>query len=226
MRSSLRVSRAALTGGVAIGVGSSAIFVVLLGAIALHETFPRLSIPDWALALIITMLATAGGLAFALLLARVRGEPIEWARTLTVGAVLPLAGAGGLVFAAQFEHLGTSRSDLTLPVFRLAFVSASFLVALACALIAGGVYAVPGTIRRALQVAAVTALTYFVCAIVLDVFPGFHVGGGDRAMPKVAAWSNLLAGIMGGYSAFHVLAHGSDQVNICKHNHRKSNPAA
>jgi hypothetical protein len=222
MRLSIRVSPVRLSSGVAIGVGSSAIFVVLLGGIAIHSAFPRLTVAEWALALVITALATLGGLVFALLVARVRREPIDYARTLTLAALLPLAGAGGLVFAAQFEHLGTSRADLTLPVFRAAFVSASFLVALVCTLIAGGLYAVPGTVRQALQAAFVTATTYLLCAIVLDLIPGFHVGGGNLAMPKVAALSNLLAGIVGGYFAFNVLVHRSDHVTSCEHAERKS----
>src|SRR5207245_510665 len=61
------------------------------------------------------------------------------------------------------------------------------------------------SVRRALEVAAMTAIAYALLALALDPIPGFHVGGGDRAMPKVAALCNLVAGIVGGASAFTAL---------------------
>jgi hypothetical protein len=179
---------------------------VLLGVIALSSVFRRLTIPGWAAAIVIIAVAVSAGVTYALLVARARGERILWARELTVAALLPLVGAGGLIYAAHFEPLGTSRPDLTLSVFRMAFVTASVLVAFVCTVLAAAFHGAPGAIRRSLQVAAITGVTYLACAIALDAIPGFHVGGGDHAMPKVAALCNLFAGMVGGYAAFVVLA--------------------
>jgi hypothetical protein len=198
-----------LAGGLAVGISASAIFVVLLAAIAVHMRFPRMIPPDGAIMIIVTALALAGGLTFAALVACRRGEPVLRWRTLAIGVVLPVTGLGGLLLAAKVEPLGTSRADLTLPVFRTAFVSASVLVAFVCTCAAALLLRVPAAVRCALAVAAVTGVTYLLLAVVLDPMPGFHVGGGDRAMPKVALICNLLAGLAGGSVAFRVLSRRS-----------------
>ena len=63
---------------------------------------------------------------------------------------------------------------------------------------------------RTLLVAAVTGLTYLLVTLVMDTIPGFHVGGGNMAMPKVAAISNLVAGLIGGTLAHLLLSAGTD----------------
>jgi hypothetical protein len=103
------------------------------------------------------------------------------------------------------EPFGVSRADLTLPVFRLAFITACCVIAFVCTLIAGWTFRVSGCVRRALEVAAITAIAYALLALALDAIPGFHVGGGDRAMPKVAALCNFVAGMLGGAAAFSAL---------------------
>jgi hypothetical protein len=161
--------------------------------------------PEAMLVLIISVLAVLSSLSYAVLVARARCDVAAWWRVLIVGASLPLAGAGALLLAAQVEPLGASRSDLTLPVFRFAFVGASFLVAFVCSLVGAATFGIHAAPRRALEVALITAAVYLMCALALDLIPGFHVGGGDRAMPKVAALCNFVAGVVGGAVAFGVL---------------------
>src|SRR5579859_1288447 len=202
-----------LSAGIPVGIGASAIFVVLLASIVVHERFPRVQAPDWLLAAIIIVLTFSTSVAFAFVTAAARDEQPVWWRTLLVGATLPLAGAAALlVVAARLEPLGSSRADLTLPIFRLSFVSASALIAFSCTLVSGWLFRVPGTPRRALAVAAITAVVYLVVALALDPIPGFHVGGGDRAMPKVTALCNFIARIVGGAAALRALSAPSKRV--------------
>jgi hypothetical protein len=41
--------------------------------------------------------------------------------------------------------------------------------------------------------------------LLVDQLPGWHVGGGERAMVKVAMLGNLVAGCVGGVTAFRLL---------------------
>jgi len=195
-----------IAGAAAVGLSACATFVYMLTGIAIQADLARFGFMERMFVPTIVGLAFICGVVFALLLAAARQERVVWWRTLIVGAILPAAGFEGLVLAGRLEPLGTSQAELTLPVFRLAFVSASALVAFSCTLIAAWVFRVPRSWHRALEVAAVTAIAYLVLAVALDPIPGFHVGGGDRAMPKVAALCNLLAGTVGGGFAFRVLS--------------------
>lgn len=195
-----------VSAGAAVGLSACATFVYMLTGIAVSaDRFQLFMLMERMFVPVVVGVAFICGVTFALLLAAARQERPVWWRTLIVGAILPAAGFEGLMLAARLEPLGTSRPDLTLPVFRLAFVSASALVAFTCTLIAAWVFRVPASWRRALLVAVVTALAYLVVALAIDPIPGFHVGGGDRAMPKVAALCNLLAGIVGGSLALRLL---------------------
>ncbi|GAC1329525.1 MAG: hypothetical protein NVSMB2_28550 [Chloroflexota bacterium] len=51
-----------------------------------------------------------------------------------------------------------------------------------------------------------TGLTYLLVTLVVDAIPGFHVGGGNMAMPKVTAIANLVAGFVGGTIAHFLLS--------------------
>jgi hypothetical protein len=57
----------------------------------------------------------------------------------------------------------------------------------------------------ALQVGLVAGGTFLLLTLVLDPIPGWHIGGGDRAMLKVATLGNLIAGWSGGMAAFGLL---------------------
>jgi hypothetical protein len=194
-----------LLAGLVVGSSASAIFAVLLSVPAATALFPFVRLPGWALIPIAAVPTLLLGVAFALLVTHARQERAVWWRLLLVGASLPVAGTVGLEFAAHLEPLGTSRSDLILPVFRLAFTTASALVAAICMCVATWVFRVDGAARRTIEVATITPIAYFIVAIALDMAPGFHVGGGDRAMPKVALLCNLIAGFTGGAAAFRSL---------------------
>lgn len=86
-----------------------------------------------------------------------------------------------------------------------AFRVASFLIAFASTAIAARILDVQSRLRYAFIVASVAAATFLLVALVVDPLPGWHVGGGDRAMLKVAALGNLIAGWCGGMVAFALL---------------------
>jgi hypothetical protein len=82
---------------------------------------------------------------------------------------------------------------------------ASCLIAFACTAIAARVFGLSTSLKQALLVAAVAGGTFLLVTLVVDPIPGWHVGGGDRAMLKVATLGNLIAGWIGGVVAFAVL---------------------
>jgi hypothetical protein len=190
--------------GLFIGVAASAVFALL----AVRPALALLAhgLPDGTLIPLVLALTFGGAARFAYLVARGRGEPGRWSSTLIVGISLPLAGVAGLFGAGSLEPLGLAQPNATLVwVFRLAFMGASAGVAFVCTLVAWRVFGLRGGVAEALVVAAVTAGTHLLVALALDPVPGFHVGGGDRAMPKVAALCNLAAGSIGGTTAFRLL---------------------
>jgi hypothetical protein len=63
---------------------------------------------------------------------------------------------------------------------------------------------VDAALRKAALVGLTTGLTYLVVALVLDAVPGWRVGGGDMAMPRVAMVGNLISGAVGGALAYRV----------------------
>jgi hypothetical protein len=121
------------------------------------------------------------------------------------GCVLPIAGFGGIQLALVVEPVAEGNPGAALVVFRVAFVLASAAVAFVCTVVTGWLLGARGALRSGVSVAVGTALTYLVVALAFDPIPGLHVGGGDRAMPKVAAICNLAAGFVGGITAFHTL---------------------
>ena len=90
--------------------------------------------------------------------------------------------------------------------FRLAFVTASAVIAFGCTAMASLIFGVPGWLSRAGLVALVTAATYLLAVLAVDPLLGLHVGNGGQAMPKVAALANLTTGIVGGTLAHLLLS--------------------
>ena len=78
----------AVAGGLTVGGGASAIFVVLLTAIGVHERFQAFRPADWTLFATVVFLSFVAAAGFAVLVAAARGERIVWWRTLIVGASL------------------------------------------------------------------------------------------------------------------------------------------
>jgi hypothetical protein len=202
---------ATIVASLLIGISASALFVVLLAA----ELTPLAqTLPGWTIVPLLVALTFGSGAHFALVLARERGEPTQRSRMLIIGACLPLAGFAGLFGAGALEPVGLAQSGGTLVwVFRLAFVGASAIVAFVCTLVASRAFGVRGGVVNALAVASIAGGTYLLFALALDPLPGFHVGGGDRAMPKVAALCNLAAGSVGGATALRLLGRAHRAVN-------------
>jgi hypothetical protein len=91
-------------------------------------------------------------------------------------------------------------------VFRVAFVLASATAALLCTFGVARLLGVRHGLNAALLTAVATGATYLVVALLLDQLPGWRVGGGDKAMVRVAMIGNLLAGAVGGSIAFILLS--------------------
>ena len=49
-----------------------------------------------------------------------------------------------------------------------------------------------------------TGSVYLCYTLLIDLLPGWHVGGGDMAMPRVALLGDLLSGSIGGSFAFRL----------------------
>jgi hypothetical protein len=203
-----------------IGLGVSALFGFLLFEPALVSILRvRLgwnlssdALGPWAVPLAVVSTLAAGS-AFAGIVGAARGAG-SLRRSALVGVTLMLASLGGFFFAAAFEEIGLRQPDSTrLLLFRVAFVGASCLVALVSMAVAARVFALEYALRRTLVVVAITGATYLIVAIGLDVIPGWHVGGGDRAMLRVATLANLVAGWVGGTAACALLIRRRDQLS-------------
>jgi hypothetical protein len=200
-----------LAGGL-IGFGVSALFGFLLFEPALVSILRvRLgwnlssdALGPWSVPLAIVSTLAAGS-AFGSIVGAARGAGSR-RRSALVGVTLMLASMGGFFFAAAFEEVGMRQPDSTrLLLFRVAFVGASCLVALVSMAVAARVFALEHALRRTLLVVAITGATYLTVAVGVDVIPGWHVGGGDRAMLRVATAANLVAGWVGGAVACALL---------------------
>ena len=181
-------------GGLAIGLSASAVFPVLLAAPELNHVI---------VSVLVIALTFGGAALLAHLVAHARGEAPESWRTIMIGLSLPFACMGGLFGVSMAEALWQSQPPVLL--FRVAFVVVSAAVAFVCTLVASSLFELHEARRNAATVAGATAVTYLLLALAVDPIPGFHVGGGDRAMPKVAALCNLVAGFVGGAVSFWVL---------------------
>jgi hypothetical protein len=180
--------------GLVVGLGACSIFLMLL-------------VPAPGPVILATVIAASagGGACFARLVGTALGEPAGWRRTLVVALTLPLAGLAALLAAGQLEQFVGHPDPSPLLVFRIAFTSASAFIAFVCTRVAAWTFRTGDGWSAAFLVAGLTALTYLLVAIVIDPVPGFHVGGGDRAMPKMAALCNFAAGLVGGSAAHYSL---------------------
>jgi hypothetical protein len=149
--------------------------------------------------------ALVAGAVFSVLLAVARDQRVEWVDSLGLGLIMVVVGTLALVVPLSIESLARGDPEPVLQ-FRVAFVLASTLMAVACTAIASLIFGVQGWRVRGVLVGVATGLTYLLATTVLDVIPGFHVGGGNMAMPKVTAISNLVAGFVGGTLAHLLLS--------------------
>jgi hypothetical protein len=122
------------------------------------------------------------------------------ARAVLAGVCLLIASVIGVVVAAGLEPFATDGNVVV--IFRVAFTLASGTAALLCTWSVGWLLEIDRPWRTAALVATATATTYLVYALLIDPLPGFHVGGGNMAMPRVALLGNLLAGGVGAALAF------------------------
>jgi hypothetical protein len=145
------------------------------------------------------------GCSFALL-AGARRPRRQWWRIGLSGVSLLGASAVGFLIAVTVEPVANRLDDGgRLLVFRVAFTLASGIAALVGTWGVAMLLRAPDPVRSALRVAAVTAATYVVFLLLIDLLPGWHVGSGDKAMPRIAMVGNLLAGAVGGWLAFQLM---------------------
>jgi hypothetical protein len=207
-----RISASTLVAGTLVGGAECLFFVFVLVRAPLELAalrvfgFGAVSALESVGPFLIVGAPLLAGWAFAWLLRR-RGVDAAWWRTALAGPFLLLASVIGVFIAGTLEPVGIQSPDAQrLLIFRAAFVLASTTAALLCTFSVARTLGVPGALNAALLVALATGATYLLLAILVDPLPGFHVGGGERAMPRVAMVGNLLAGTVGGSLAFRLLS--------------------
>ena len=205
----------ALCAGVLVGASECLFFVVALNhlhiELALWRAFQFSTEAVGTTAILACALAPVlAGAAFTWL---ATGGRASWGRVVASGISLLVASLVGLVVALALEPLG--QSGTVVLIFRIAFTLASGLAALLCTWMVGWLLGFDDAWRRGMLVGALTAVTYLAYALLIDQVPGFHVGGGNMAMPRVAMVGNLLAGAVGGTVAFLLLSQRSRGAWLC-----------
>jgi hypothetical protein len=187
---------AAIGAGLAVGIAEGLFFALALADnAALNRLFPVLVLGGPA----------AAGCGFAWLL-RYGGVRASVWRIALAGVSLLVASAVGAFVALAFEGFGIARPDAErLLVFRVAFVLASTLAAGLCTFVTARLLRLDGAHRVATLTALATGASYLLFLVAIDQLPGWHVGGGARAMPRVAMLGNVLAGTVGGWLAFYLM---------------------
>jgi len=204
-RADLAITSAA-GAGLMVGIAESLFFAYALARSPLERALGRnmsganvLDIVDLS-ALILMSLGPIGvGVAFAWLLRR----PVALWRVALAGVSLLVASLLGVVIAAAFEAIGSSVNVLLL--FRVAFTLASGTAAPLRTWSVARLLRIDGALPKALLVGAATAGAYLPFVLLIDLQPGWRVGGGDMAMPRVALLGNLISGTLGGTLAFRLL---------------------
>jgi hypothetical protein len=195
----------ALVAGLLVGIAECLFFALVLVGGPLERQFGHAAMGSiGAVAIALCVLAPfAAGWIFVKLARRDsdRDRFPAWC----AGVLLLLASLLGMVVALTFEAQGQSASGTQLVrIFQAGFVTASGVAALLCSWGVGAMLHVRAPFRTAAIIGIATALTYLVVALFLDTLPGWRVGGGDMAMPRVAMLGNLISGTVGGAVAFLV----------------------
>lgn len=195
-----------------VGVAECLFFALTLARLPIQGLvwqffgWPATQLIDPIVLALVLVAPIMAGVGFAWLLSGQRGTPTARWRLGLVGPYLWLASTLGLLVALGLEPVALRLDDSgRLLVFRIAFTLASGLAAFACTASVAATLRIDGVLPRAARTGAVTALTYFLVLLVVDQLPGWHVGGGDKAMVRVAMLGNLLAGTTGGIAAFRFL---------------------
>jgi hypothetical protein len=192
----------AVTAGLLVGSAECLFFLIALNHVQIEFALWRAfgisaSAVQTSAIVACALAAVVAGSAFAWLAGHGR---TGWQRVVLAGASLLLASLVGLVVALGLEPLGATTNAVL--IFRVAFTLASGIAALLCTFCVARLLDVESAWRKAALVGAATATTYLLYALLIDAVPGFHVGGGNMAMPRVAMVGNLLAGAIGGVLAY------------------------
>ena len=195
-----------------LAVGFFWAFLVFVGPLLKHSpAWLELVGPPAVLALVLASWI-GGGAWFGWLLQRRLGAGGR-ACAITGGVVAPVVIVLGLAVALRVEgfavHEGGVAVGLLPHVFTAAFAPHAASLVFALVLTVGLRYRAAGTWRSALVASALAALVFVVLSLALNQLPGWRVGGGDRAMIKVALVANTLAAAIGGATALALLARGA-----------------
>jgi hypothetical protein len=205
--------RPALVAGLMVGLAECLFFAFVLA----HRTIElfvwrqfepsAMGFVDTGSFMLVLAAPVGAGWTFALLTRRHLTTDVvpRWHLPMS-GVLLLLASVLGVVIASGFEPLANSLSGTELVrAFQVAFTSASGIAAFVCTWGVARLLRVDQALWKATLVGVATAATYLALALVLDTLPGWRVGGGDMAMPRVAMVGNLLSGFVGGSVAFQLL---------------------
>jgi hypothetical protein len=152
--------------------------------------------PHWSQFAIVFGGLFVGGAGYALLLTGVRRPPRSVHAAAAAGLALVAASVLGIAVGFGAEP---GLGGLPLPiVFGLIFPPIVGSVALVYGLVLGGTLRLDGAARAATVSALAAWLVALAVVVATDPWPGWRVGGGDRAMIKVAWLATLLGGAAAG----------------------------
>lgn len=138
---------------------------------------------------------SVGGALFGLAVAKTVGSHRRGRAALLGGLTLPLITIAGFMLAVQGERVqGITPAQL----FALAFPLMSGGVILGVAAVIHWAVALDRPLWRAVPAAVVVWAVYLLTVWLLDLLLDWHVGGGNRAMVKVALVGNVVAATAGG----------------------------
>ncbi len=194
----------ALAAGLMVGGVECLFFAYALARTTVRLRLLGQSVPgemdriDTGVLVLISIATVLAGAAFAWLC----GKRASWWRVALAGVSLLVTSLLGVVIAGFGEQFTTTFGLVR--TFQLAFMVASGTAALLCSVAVGWLVGVPAAVRKAVLIGLVTGASYIAFALLIDQLPGWRVGGGDMAMPRVAMLGNLLSGTIGGTVAFRL----------------------
>jgi hypothetical protein len=197
-----------IAAGLMVGTAEGLFFALALARTPVERAIGRsaMSSVDIGAMALILIAPVAAGWAFAVLTRRHVDTDVvpRWHLPMS-GVLMLLASTLGVVIASMFESQSVGPSQQLVRSFQIAFVLASGTAAFVCSWGVARLLRVDGALTRATLIGLATATTYLLFAVFIDTLPGWRVGGGDMAMPRVAMLGNLISGTVGGSLAFQLL---------------------
>ena len=201
-------ARAAASLALAVGVFWG--FVVVVEPLISHAPAGFESVGPPALLALVLGSWSGGGVWFARVVGRRLGGG-GWRGPVAGGLAAPVVTLATFAAALSVEQFAVTEGRVAAALMPYVFTAAFAPYAAGLVLVltlAAGLGTGSRTWRSALAAAALTATVFVALSLVLNQVPGWRVGGGERAMVKVALVANTLAAAAGGAAALALVARG------------------